>query len=185
MAASVLWWFGVSMFYFRTPFNLFHAGVVVLSPDLQPLVTALWVVLMTNAVNLIDGLDGLAAGIVAIAGAALFLFADRLFKAGYLDGHNIAPLVAMANDQQLGWTAGRCDAALATLALGLGNYAAATGGTADGWQDDIALNVFAAADAVEAHVRRPCGSRGGSNGLRPAAGRRSECQHEHRREPRD
>jgi UDP-GlcNAc:undecaprenyl-phosphate GlcNAc-1-phosphate transferase len=83
------------MFYFRTPFNLFGAGVVVLSPDLQPLVTALWVVLMTNAVNLIDGLDGLAAGIVAIAGGALFLFADRLFKAGYLDGSNIAPLVAI------------------------------------------------------------------------------------------
>ena len=42
--------------------------------------------LLTNAINLIDGLDGLAAGIVAIAGGALFLFADRLFKAGYLDG---------------------------------------------------------------------------------------------------
>ena len=38
--------------------------------------------LLTNAINLIDGLDGLAAGIVAIAGGALFLFADRLFKAG-------------------------------------------------------------------------------------------------------
>src|SRR5262245_11855416 len=95
LAASVMWWFGISMFYFRTPFNLFGAGVVVLSPDLQPLVTALWVVLLTNAVNLIDGLDGLAAGIVAIAGGALFLFADRLFKAGYLDGGNIAPLVAI------------------------------------------------------------------------------------------
>jgi UDP-GlcNAc:undecaprenyl-phosphate/decaprenyl-phosphate GlcNAc-1-phosphate transferase len=95
LAASVMWWFGISMFYFRTPFNLFGAGVVVLSPDLQPLVTALWVVLMTNAVNLIDGLDGLAAGIVAIAGGALFLFADRLFKAGYLDGSNLAPLVAI------------------------------------------------------------------------------------------
>ena len=57
--------------------------------------TALWVVLMTNAINLIDGLDGLAAGIVAIAGGALFLFADRLFKAGLLDGTNIAPLVAI------------------------------------------------------------------------------------------
>ena len=57
--------------------------------------TAAWVVLMTNAVNLIDGLDGLAAGIVAIAGFALFLFADRLFKAGYLGGDNIAPLVAI------------------------------------------------------------------------------------------
>jgi UDP-GlcNAc:undecaprenyl-phosphate/decaprenyl-phosphate GlcNAc-1-phosphate transferase len=95
LAASLLWWFGIVMFFFRTPFNLFHTGVVVLSPDLQPLVTAAWVVLMTNAVNLIDGLDGLAAGIVGIAGFALFLFADRLFKAGYLGGDNIAPLVAI------------------------------------------------------------------------------------------
>ena len=61
--------FGVSMFYFRMPFNLFGTDVVVLSSDWTPLVTALWVVLMTNAINLIDGLDGLAAGIVAIAGA--------------------------------------------------------------------------------------------------------------------
>jgi UDP-GlcNAc:undecaprenyl-phosphate GlcNAc-1-phosphate transferase len=95
LAASLLWWFGIVMFFFRTPFNLFHTGVVVLSPDLQPLVTALWVVLLTNAVNLIDGLDGLAAGIVAIAGFALFLFADRLFKANYLGGDNIAPLVSI------------------------------------------------------------------------------------------
>jgi UDP-GlcNAc:undecaprenyl-phosphate GlcNAc-1-phosphate transferase len=95
LAASLLWWFGIVMFFFRTPFNLFHTGVVVLSPDLQPLVTAAWVVLLTNAVNLIDGLDGLAAGVVGIAGFALFLFADRLFKAGYLGGDNIAPLVAI------------------------------------------------------------------------------------------
>ena len=64
---------------------------VVLSPDLAPLVTVLWVVVMANAINLIDGLDGLAAGIVAIAGAALFLYADRLFKAGLLEGSNIGP----------------------------------------------------------------------------------------------
>jgi len=34
--------------------------------------TVLWVVVLTNAVNLIDGLDGLAAGIVAIACATLW-----------------------------------------------------------------------------------------------------------------
>ena len=95
LAASLLALFGVTMFFFRMPFNLFHTDVVVLSADLAALVTVLWVVLMTNAINLIDGLDGLAAGIVAIAGGALFLFADRLFKAHYLDGTNIAPLVAI------------------------------------------------------------------------------------------
>ncbi len=34
--------------------------------------TVLWVVVLTNAVNLIDGLDGLAAGVVGIACAALW-----------------------------------------------------------------------------------------------------------------
>lgn len=95
LAASLLALFGVTMFFFRMPFNLFHTDVVVLSSDLAALVTVLWVVLMTNAINLIDGLDGLAAGIVAIGGGALFLFADRLFHAHYLDGTNIAPLVAI------------------------------------------------------------------------------------------
>jgi UDP-GlcNAc:undecaprenyl-phosphate GlcNAc-1-phosphate transferase len=95
LAASLLTLFGVIMYFFLMPFNLFHTGVVVLSPDLAPLVTAAWVVLLTNAVNLIDGLDGLAAGIVAIAGGALFLFADRLYKAGYLEGSSMAPLVAI------------------------------------------------------------------------------------------
>lgn len=94
-SAGLLALFGVTMFYFRIPFNLFHLDVVVLSQNLAPLVTVLWVVLLAQAINLIDGLDGLAAGIVAIGGAALFLFADRLFKAGYLDGSNIAPLIAI------------------------------------------------------------------------------------------
>src|SRR5437764_15479290 len=95
VAASLLALVGITMFYFRMPFNLFHADTVVLASDLAALVTVLWVVLMTNAINLIDGLDGLAAGIVALGGGALFLFADRLFKAHYLDGSNIAPLVAI------------------------------------------------------------------------------------------
>jgi UDP-GlcNAc:undecaprenyl-phosphate GlcNAc-1-phosphate transferase len=95
LSAGLLALFGVTMFYFRIPFNLFHVDVVVLSQNLAPLVTVLWVVLLAQAINLIDGLDGLAAGIVAIGGSALFLFADRLFKAGFLDGSNIAPLIAI------------------------------------------------------------------------------------------
>jgi len=94
-AASVLVMFGVSMFYFRMPFDLTGTDTVVLSNDWSPLVTTLWVVLMTQAVNLIDGLDGLAAGIVTIAGTALFLFADQLFEDGLLEGNNIAPLVSI------------------------------------------------------------------------------------------
>lgn len=39
------------------------------------LVTLFWIVAMMNAVNLIDNMDGLAAGVCAIAGAVLFLLA--------------------------------------------------------------------------------------------------------------
>ena len=93
-SAGLLALFGVTMFYFRIPFNLFHLDVVVLSQNLAPLVTVLWVVLLAQAINLIDGLDGLAAGIVAIGGGALPV-RRPLFKAGYLDGSNIAPLIAI------------------------------------------------------------------------------------------
>jgi UDP-GlcNAc:undecaprenyl-phosphate GlcNAc-1-phosphate transferase len=95
LAAGLLTLAGVTMYFFRMPFNLFHTDTVVLGASWAPLVTALWVVLMTNAINLIDGLDGLAAGIVAIAGGALFLFADRLSQAGALAPGNIGPLVAI------------------------------------------------------------------------------------------
>ena len=93
LSGSVLSLLGVTMLYFRVPFARYD--YVVLSSDLAPLVTVLTVVVLANAINLIDGLDGLAAGIVAIAGGAFFLYADRLFKAGLLEGSNIAPLVAI------------------------------------------------------------------------------------------
>ncbi len=93
VAGGILSLFGVQMLFFRVPF----AGndTIVLSADLAPLVTVVMVVLFANAVNLVDGLDGLAAGIVAIAGSALFLYADRLAAAGFLEISNVAPLVAV------------------------------------------------------------------------------------------
>jgi UDP-GlcNAc:undecaprenyl-phosphate GlcNAc-1-phosphate transferase len=48
--------------------------VVVLSGDLGAILTIAWVLVVVNAVNLVDGLDGLAAGMMAIATAAFFLF---------------------------------------------------------------------------------------------------------------
>jgi len=93
LSGSVLSLLGVTMLYFRVPFASYD--YVVLSPDMATFVTVLTVVVLANAMNLIDGLDGLAAGIVIIAGAALFLYSDRLLKAGLLDGANIAPLVAV------------------------------------------------------------------------------------------
>lgn len=93
LAGSLLSLFGVSMLFFRVPFA--GQNTLVLSPDLAPLVTVIVVVVFANAINLIDGLDGLAAGIVIIAASALFLYSDRLFKDGFLEGNNIAPLVAV------------------------------------------------------------------------------------------
>ncbi len=60
----------------------------------MPLVTALWVVGMANAVNLIDGLDGLAAGIVAIAAGSLSVYGLRLEHIGDLTSPSLGPLVA-------------------------------------------------------------------------------------------
>src|SRR4051812_23465247 len=83
LAGSVLYLLGVSMFFFRFPFT----GVLSLSPDFQPLVTVLWVAGMANAVNFIDGLDGLAAGIVAIGSAGVFPFGGPPVRAGHNRPH--------------------------------------------------------------------------------------------------
>jgi UDP-GlcNAc:undecaprenyl-phosphate GlcNAc-1-phosphate transferase len=91
LGASVMYMFGLSMFYFRIPF----AGFVVLAPDVAPLMTVLWVAGMTQAINLIDGLDGLAAGVVAIAAAAFTIYAQRLSDGGLLAPENIGPLLAV------------------------------------------------------------------------------------------
>jgi len=88
-AASILGLAGVVMFYFRVPFADFY----VLSPDLGFLVTVLWVVGMANAVNLIDGLDGLATGVIAIAAGAFFVYSYRLSDVGLLSSDNMAPLI--------------------------------------------------------------------------------------------
>ncbi|MHB8329316.1 MAG: MraY family glycosyltransferase, partial [Acidimicrobiales bacterium] len=91
LAAMVLVFMGVTMFQFKIPF----VGFLVLSPQMTPLLTALWVVVITNAVNLIDGLDGLAAGIVAIAAGALAVYGLRLVDLGVLPADNLGPLIAV------------------------------------------------------------------------------------------
>jgi len=91
LAAVALIWFGVTMIYFRAPF----VDVFVLSSDWIPLFTVLWLLGMTQAINLIDGLDGLAAGIVAIAASAFFVYSRNLGVNGLLSEPNIGPLVAI------------------------------------------------------------------------------------------
>lgn len=91
LAGSLLSLFGVTMLFFRVPFGEIWS----VPRDLAPLITVLWVIGMANAVNLIDGLDGLAAGIVAIAGSAFFLYTDTLFDQNLLPIGSISPLVSV------------------------------------------------------------------------------------------
>jgi UDP-GlcNAc:undecaprenyl-phosphate GlcNAc-1-phosphate transferase len=91
LAATILYFMGVTWFQFKIPL----AGLVQLSPEWTPLLTALWVIAITNAVNLIDGLDGLAAGVVAIASGALAVYGLHLQHLGTLPTNNIGPLIAV------------------------------------------------------------------------------------------
>ena len=90
LAASILYFLGVTMFWIKVPL----AGLVALTPGVTPLITAVWVIALTNAINLIDGLDGLAAGVVAIGGGALAVYGLRLMEQGVLPLDNIGPLIA-------------------------------------------------------------------------------------------
>jgi UDP-GlcNAc:undecaprenyl-phosphate GlcNAc-1-phosphate transferase len=92
LAGLALVQFGVVMYAFRLPF---FDGPILLAQEWRPLVTVLWLLGMTTAVNLIDGLDGLAAGIVAIGAGAFFLYSQELIDSDVLDVRNIGPLVAI------------------------------------------------------------------------------------------
>lgn len=72
VAASILVFFGLSIDIINLPF----VGVV--SPGYLGIpLTLIWVAAFMNVVNLIDGLDGLAAGVSAIASLTFFVYAFR------------------------------------------------------------------------------------------------------------
>ena len=91
LSGSIMSLTGVSILVFRVPFF----DVLLLSTDWSFFVTVLWVVLMANIVNFIDGLDGLAAGIVAIASGTFLLYAIQLGDEGVLDPANPGALWAV------------------------------------------------------------------------------------------
>lgn len=91
LAGVVLALAGVSVLWFRVPFT----GFVQLSADLSVVVTVLWLLVMANAVNLIDGLDGLAGGIVAIASGSFFFYAIQLGRDDILFDSNPGALLAI------------------------------------------------------------------------------------------
>ncbi len=58
-------------------------GVLSLEPAQAALITVFLVVATINAVNFIDGLDGLAAGVIGLGAVAFFLFSYRLASVTY------------------------------------------------------------------------------------------------------
>ncbi|MGC4944882.1 MraY family glycosyltransferase [Streptomyces sp. DT224] len=80
LAAAVMVLQGLTILWLPIP----GVGTVALTPWQGTLLTVALVVITINAVNFVDGLDGLAAGMVLIAAAAFFLYTYRLWY-----GHTI------------------------------------------------------------------------------------------------
>lgn len=70
VVAGLAWWMGVRIDFLSVPFD----GLVQISWLSLP-VTVVWLVGMANAINWIDGLDGLAAGVSAIAAVVMLIVA--------------------------------------------------------------------------------------------------------------
>ncbi|MGW2279635.1 MraY family glycosyltransferase [Streptomyces sp. NPDC001770] len=75
IAAAVMVIQGLTILWLPIP----GVGTVALTPWQGTLLTVALVVITINAVNFVDGLDGLAAGMVCIAAAAFFLYTYRLW----------------------------------------------------------------------------------------------------------
>jgi UDP-GlcNAc:undecaprenyl-phosphate/decaprenyl-phosphate GlcNAc-1-phosphate transferase len=89
-ASGIVYLAGVQMRFIPLPDQVISLGA-----DVSVLVTVLWLVVIINAVNLVDGLDGLAAGIVAIAASAFFVYTYQLEATEDLYLAPTAPLVAI------------------------------------------------------------------------------------------
>jgi len=77
MATAIVISFGMVITFITNPFNgIWPIGIFAI-----PL-TLIWVVGITNAINLIDGLDGLATGVTAISSLTLFFVALRTHQIG-------------------------------------------------------------------------------------------------------
>lgn len=71
--AMLVFRLGVRVDFLSNPIT---GGMIFIPGWLSFIMTVFWIVGITNTVNLIDGLDGLAAGIVCIASLTFFLAAD-------------------------------------------------------------------------------------------------------------
>ncbi len=69
LCAAVLYIGGLRIEFVKNPFDV--NTYIDFAPVVSVILTVLWVVAFTNTVNLIDGLDGLAAGVSSIASACI------------------------------------------------------------------------------------------------------------------
>ena len=98
LAAGVLVLFGVQWQVLWLPGSGPTGGSLVSLDQTQGIVlTVLLTVVLTNAMNFIDGLDGLLAGVAAISGFAIFIFSVRqLALSGDVSSASQPPLIAAA-----------------------------------------------------------------------------------------
>ena len=98
LAAGVMVLFGVQWQVLWLPGSGPTGGSLVSLDQTQGIVlTVLLTVVLTNAMNFIDGLDGLLAGVAAISATALFIFSARqLALSGDASSASQPPLIAAA-----------------------------------------------------------------------------------------
>lgn len=90
IAAGLIAWKGVQVV------SLPIGGLTVGSPWMSLIITVLAIVLVTNALNFIDGLDGLVAGVALIANGVFFLYSYLLVQqTSPTDYFNLASLIAV------------------------------------------------------------------------------------------
>jgi len=91
LAAGVLVLGGIRMQWLP-----WRGGILTLDPVAGILITVFVVFLCANAINIVDGLDGLAGGIVAISASAFFIYAYWLTAEENLARTTTAALVTIA-----------------------------------------------------------------------------------------
>ena len=88
IAALIVFFTGTKIAFFHIPLAG-AAGYIYLPPVLVGIFTVIWIVGLTNTINLIDGLDGLAAGISLIASLCIAY-------AAYLNGNPVTSILMLA-----------------------------------------------------------------------------------------
>ncbi len=90
VAAGFVAWQGVQLI--SVPIG----GLTIGSARTSMIVTVFFIVLVMNAVNFVDGLDGLAAGIVAIGGAGFFVYTYLLTQVTSPGGYASVAITVLA-----------------------------------------------------------------------------------------